>query len=399
MRLDENQKRVFNEFRLQKRASKADVSLRVKLSHPAVTQIVRRLCQLGYLQEDEEKRKGPRGQPATIYSISDKNIFVGIHVGRRRLEFVAVEITGNVLESVTMPIGFLQKEKLKALSQQELDTFLKSEHLQGRHIVGLGISTPYFWEGWQPIFQPDNTVDTPWGSDLVTSLFDIPCVEGLTVENDGSSAALGELTFGTGAIHKDFLYVNIGTLIGGGLVIDGTLRTGTHGNTAALAPFPVSRSGLPNAQNSGQPFEQLLSRASLYSLIEHANKNGLDLDLAGLESITCTETNKCLDEWIEDCSQALAQCFIGIWSLIDIEAIVLDGALPKSVLNRIIDTTLMHVNSFNIEGIITCDVKLGELGSMAQSIGAACLPVLKILGPPPIKPMGRRQNIPTVAAK
>ena len=56
MRLDENQKRVFNEFRLNKRASKADVSLKVNLTHPAVTQIVRKLCESGYLKEDEEKR-------------------------------------------------------------------------------------------------------------------------------------------------------------------------------------------------------------------------------------------------------------------------------------------------------------------------------------------------------
>ncbi|MDC1227907.1 sugar ABC transporter substrate-binding protein, partial [Oceanospirillaceae bacterium] len=95
-----------------------------------------------------EKRKGPRGQPATIYSISDKNIFVGIHVGRSRFEFVAVELTGNILKSVSVAVGFLQQEKLKSLSQQELDHFLAAEELSGRHIVGVGISTPYFWEGW-----------------------------------------------------------------------------------------------------------------------------------------------------------------------------------------------------------------------------------------------------------
>ena len=242
MRLDENQKRVFNEFRLNKRASKADVSLKVNLTHPAVTQIVRKLCKSGYLKEDEEKRKGPRGQPATIYSISDKNIFVGIHVGRSRFEFVAVELTGNILKSVSVAVGFLQQEKLKSLSQQELDHFLAAEELSGRHIVGVGISTPYFWEGWQSLLPPNNVIDQSWSSDLVTSLFKVPDVDSLIVENDGSSAALGELTFGTGAIHKDFLYVNIGTLIGGGVVIDGTLRTGTHGNSAALAPFPVAQS-------------------------------------------------------------------------------------------------------------------------------------------------------------
>ena len=383
MRLDENQKRVFNEFRLNKRASKADVSLKVNLTHPAVTQIVRKLCESGYLKEDEEKRKGPRGQPATIYSISDKNIFVGIHVGRSRFEFVAVELTGNILKSVSVAVGFLQQEKLKSLSQQELDRFLAAEELSERHIVGVGISTPYFWEGWQSLLPPNNVIDQSWSSDLVTSLFKVPDVDSLIVENDGSSAALGELTFGTGAIHKDFLYVNIGTLIGGGLVIDGTLRTGTHGNSAALAPFPVSQSHLSTAQSSGRPFEPLLRRASLYSLTEHANRQGLNLDIASLDTITCAATIQCVDEWIEDCSSALAQFLIGVWSLIDIESIVLDGALPKVVLHKIVDSTLSHVQSFHTEGSITCDVKLGELGSMAQSIGAACLPMLSMLGRPP----------------
>jgi hypothetical protein len=59
--------------------------------------------------------------------------------------------------------------------------------------------------------------------------------------------------------------------------------------------------------------------------------------------------------------------------------------LPKPVLHRIINRTLHHVQDFHTEGIITCDVKLGELGSLAQSIGAACLPMLSILGRPPTK--------------
>jgi len=389
MRLDENQKRVFNEFRPQRKVSKSEVARRVNLTHPAVTQIVRKLCEMGYLQEEKEKSKGPRGQPATLYSISVKNVFVGIHVGRTRLEFVAIELTGNVLTSAAKSVGFLQKEKLKASSQFELDAFLASEQLKGRHIVGVGISTPYFWEGWQSILPPKNTIDRTWNSDIVTSLFDIPDVEDLTIENDGSAAALGELTFGTGSSHKDFLYVNIGTFIGGGLVIDGTLRTGAHGNTAALAPFPVTQSQLSNAHVTGRPFGQLLKRASLFSLKEYATSKGLELDLSALNSLESAETSKCLDEWIEDCASALAQCFIGVWSLIDIEAIVLDGLLPKPVLQRIIDATLNHIQGFQTEGVITCDVKLGELGSMAQSIGAACLPVLSILGPPPINQVNK----------
>ena len=383
--LEPNQRNVLNVFRQQKAASKSEVIKRVNLTHPAVTQIVSKLCDMGYLVEIKGKRKGARGQPATIYSISAKNIFVGIHVGRTRLQFVAIDVAGNVLKSVTKPVGFLQQKKLKSTSRLELDCFLAAEELEGRHIVGIGICTPFFWEGWQSILPPNTTNDQNWNSDIVTSLFDLPDVENVTIENDGSAAALGELTFGTGSSHSDFLYVNIGTFIGGGLVIDGTLRTGAHGNTAALAPFPVAKSQLSSSQVKGRPFGHLLSRGSLFSLKDYASSKGLQLDLSELDSINSADTTRCLDEWIEDCSSALAQCFIGVWSLIDIEAIVLDGSLPKPVLRKIIDATLRYIQEFQTEGIITCDVKPGELGSMAQCIGAACLPVLSILGPPPTK--------------
>jgi predicted NBD/HSP70 family sugar kinase len=320
-----------------------------------------------------------------IFSISPKNIFVGIHVGRHRLEFVALGLTGNVLASLTKNIGFLQKQALKASSQQELDNFLSAEPLQSRHIVGIGISTPYFWEGWQSILPPTSKADQTWNSDIVISLFTFADDVEVTVENDGSSAALGELTFGTGASYKDFIYVNIGTLIGGGLVIDGTIRTGARGNTGAIGPFPVSHSTLSSSQDSARPFEHLLSRASLYALHKHAKHRGLEIELSTMDALWCEESIQVLNEWIEDCSAALAQFFIGAWSLIELEAIILDGALPRPVLNRIIDATQAHIQLYQTEGVITCDVKLGKLGSTARSIGAACLPVYRVLGPPPIK--------------
>ena len=284
--------------------------------------------------------------------------------------------------------GFLQKEVLTSRSQQELDRFLTVAPIKDRNIVGVGISTPYFWEGWQNILKTKNIFDQEWNSEIVTELFKVPNVKNVIVENDGSSAALGEKTFGAGVEYKDFLYVNIGTFIGGGLVIDGTLRTGAHGNTAALAPFPISYSTNPSSEDSARPFEQLLSRASLNSLEEYAQRNNYQLDFANFDSNEYMEDINYLEDWIKDCSSALAQFFIGVWSIIDIESIILDGALPKPVLQKIIDTTQSHVRDFQIEGIIPSDVKQGEHGLLAQSIGAACLPILSILGPPPIGRIG-----------
>lgn len=383
--LDENKLKVLNAFRLLGRASKAEVARRVDLTHPAVSQIVMYLCSAGYLEEDAQKRKGQRGQPATTYSLSDRNLFVGIHVGRRRFEIVAIGLNGKVLASVKLDIGFLHKNELVKQGRPELDRFLSDPVIAKRRIVGIGISTPHFWEGWYEMLQLEASADRKWNFDQVTDLFDFPEDVPVLVENDGSSAALGELTFGSGANHRDFLYVHIGTFIGGGLVIDGTLRTGAYGNTAILGPFPVNRSTLKGARISSRPFEPLLGRASIQALIEHAERAGAEVEFVRGEAQVAAQSNAFVEEWIDDCSAALAQFFIGVWSLIDVDAIVLDGALPRDVLQRIVDCTESKIRDLRIEGIFPSSIILGELGPMAQSIGAACLPVLRYLGPPPME--------------
>lgn len=385
MSLDDNQKRVLAVYRAVHRASKADVARAVGLTHPAVAQIINRLCELGYLTEEEEKRKGRRGQPASIYTLSDHNIFLGIHVGRRRIDFVALDLAGRRIASWSDATGFLQRDKLRRMARDQLNAFLAREEVASRSLMGIGISTPYFWEGWRTVLNDQDEADKTWDSDMVVSLFDIPEGIEVFVENDGSAAALGELTFGSGAAHQDFLYVNIGTFIGGGLIIDGTLRTGAHGNSAALGPFPVGPSRLAGAPKSPRPFDELLRRSSVNSLQEHARRQGRDLDLAQLDRLSDPADIACVTEWVEDCAQALATFFIGVWSLIDIEAIILSGPLPPTIMAQVIATAEREVKAYAIEGVIPCDIKLGTLGRDAHCVGAACLPVLRDLGPPMVR--------------
>lgn len=58
-------------------------------------------------------------------------------------------------------------------------------------------------------------------------------------ENDGNAGALAELLNGVGVGLESYLYLHIGTFIGGGLVLRGQLEEGRHGNAAAIASMPL----------------------------------------------------------------------------------------------------------------------------------------------------------------
>jgi predicted NBD/HSP70 family sugar kinase len=379
--LNHNQKTVLNVFRWWEETSKAEVVRLIGLSHPAVTHIVEKLISFGYLEKVNKKRRGDRGQPASLYQLSNRTLFVGIHLGRNKLEFVALGLDGRVHASKRILVGFFQKDKLESISRSELNQFLTSSDIDKNLIAGFGISTPFFWEGWQDKVSFPNLTDPNWNSNIVIDLFDLPNDLPVFVENDGSAAALGELTFGAGKELTDFVYINIGTFVGGGVVIDGTLRTGVNGNTGAIGTFPVSHSELSGNKSDNRPFESVLGRASLNTLFELAKKNNSDLSPENYEERLSNDPPDFALEWIEDSSKALAQLFIGIWSLIDVEALILDGALPKNVLIELIDITRKEVDSLAIEGIFVSQILPGKLGSWRSAIGAGSLPILRLLGP------------------
>jgi glucokinase len=65
----------------------------------------------------------------------------------------------------------------------------------------------------------------------------------VVVDNDANAAALGEALFGAGRGQRHVLYVNLGTGIGGGLVLNGALYHGAHGLAGEIGHVTVDPDG------------------------------------------------------------------------------------------------------------------------------------------------------------
>ena len=65
----------------------------------------------------------------------------------------------------------------------------------------------------------------------------------VVVENDGTAAALGEYTFGSGRGTRHMLYVTVSTGVGGGVVVDGELYHGASGAAGEVGHVTVDPSG------------------------------------------------------------------------------------------------------------------------------------------------------------
>ena len=63
------------------------------------------------------------------------------------------------------------------------------------------------------------------------------------MENDASAAALGEYCFGCEPEIRNLIYVSVGTGIGGGIIIDGQLYTGSSGAAGELGHMTIDING------------------------------------------------------------------------------------------------------------------------------------------------------------
>jgi glucokinase len=83
-------------------------------------------------------------------------------------------------------------------------------------------------------------VDVPFGDELADRLGTAVCVE-----NDVNAAALG--AWHAMSLQGSVAYLNLGTGLAAGLVLDGQLRRGAHGAAGEIGHVPVDPSGVPCA--------------------------------------------------------------------------------------------------------------------------------------------------------
>lgn len=372
---EHNERVILTALRRMGEASKADLARRVNLTQNAAGQIVKGLEQQRLVRA-AGKRTGARGQPATLMSLDPDGAYaIGIEIGRLSSDSVLMDFSGRVLAArhgkrkLPMPGDVLSTVLADVAA-------LRAALPRGarRRLSGVGVAVPFNLGSWRRELDIPDDVCAAWnGFDLAGRLraaLDLP----VFLENDGTAVAVAELFNGLGRELDDFAVLFVGAALGGGLVLDGAYRSGATGNAGdvGLLPVPPSRlSSAPRPARGGGDI--LLNRASLNALLRH-----LDLprttDEAELDRQMASRPGP-LAEWLEDCADALAGPVLAIGSLLDLQAVVLDGNLPRPVMQRLLDRLRTLLAERAPEARTPPRLRLGTVGRQAPALGAATLPL------------------------
>ena len=235
-------------------------------------------------------------------------------------------------------------------------------------LTGLGIAAPFELWNWEDEIGAPRTVLDQWRSFDVRGEIERICRWPVFFCNDATAACGAELFLGNRAHYLDFLYLFIGSFVGGGVVLNGSLYPGRTGNAGALGSMPIGG-------RSGEA-EQLIRSASIYELEHRLRASGRDPAILWRSPDDWGELGAPLDAWIDAAAASLAHAVVAAISVIDFEAVVIDGAFPASVRARLVEATRAKAEVFDHQGLSPVTLVEGTIGSGARAIGGACLPFL-----------------------
>ena len=272
-----NERVVLQAIRLQGSCPKAEIARLTHLTAQTVQIIIARL------EADELVRKlapvrGKVGQPSVPMALNPDGAFsIGVKIGRRSMDMLLVDFTGQVRERLSLDYPFPDPDTLFieiGTRLRQLRKALKPALRERLH--GIGVAAPLSLGGWNELLGIAPELAAKWhGIDMRERMAALGATAGLPVEfvKDTAAACVAELVAGRGRSIRSFLYVFVDTFIGGGLVLDSHLSGGVTGNAGAVGSLPM---GLGN--RAARPPEQLLNIASLWNLEALYAKAGVDVN-------------------------------------------------------------------------------------------------------------------------
>jgi predicted NBD/HSP70 family sugar kinase len=229
---DLNERTVLEAIRAAPPISRAEVSRRVGISKPTVSQALQSLLAAGLVRETERSGHGPSYGATFFEPVPEAAFVLGLDLGARFVRGAVCDVGGEIrarqdveLSSRTAAASL---DAIESLSRSLLEAADAAPELVDS--VVLGVPGAVDTAGRISLAENVTGLEGEAFRDELAARVELP----VTVENDINLAALGERWRGIARGVDDFVFLSIGTGLGAGLVLRGELHRGHNGAAGEL---------------------------------------------------------------------------------------------------------------------------------------------------------------------
>ena len=307
-----------------------------------------------------------------------KEYCFGIDVGGTTVKCGLFSVKGDILDKWEIPTR-TENNGVNILPDvaAAIDAKIQEKGIARDTIAGVGVGIP------GPVNEDGAVicaVNLHWG--YVELEKELEKLTGLTVKagNDANVAALGEMWKGGGAGYHNVVMVTLGTGVGGGIIVNGKIVTGTHGAGGEIGHIHVEDDETLSCNCGNQGC--LEQYASATGVVRLANRMLEATDKASVlrnEEVTAKavfDAVKAGDELAMEVAEKFGK-YLGtalavIAGVVDPEVFVIGGGVSKAG-KILLDYVEKYYKKFVFQGSRDCAFALAELGNDAGICGAAKL--------------------------
>lgn len=370
--------------------SRVELAELTGLTQATISTVVRTLIAEGLVIETG-RGESTGGKPRMRLEINPASrLGIGVHLSQENITYIVANLAGTIVGRLRVA-GAGTQSPIAVIGRMasDIDALIESLGLERSTIVGIGLATP------GPIDREEGTIKR---APSLSGWTDFPVRRALATatgfacefDNDATAAAIGEYWLGATEGYAIYASVYMGTGIGAGIVMDGTIYRGISSNVGELGHVSVDLNGeLCSCGNHG--CVELYANPARVSrrAADAARRGELALPLTGdptedfaLISAAATRGDAAALALIEDSADYLASAIVSMVNLFDLELIVLAGAAfaaAGSVYVRRISETLAA--RALVRDTHPIAVRASVNGHDAAAIGAATLVLQDRLSP------------------
>ena len=354
---------VLSLIRREGTLTRSDLIRMTELPGAAIFRVTEDLVRRGLLELGESVAQGPGKPSHSVRLRADALATVGLSVMTDFAEAVLLDFNGAVravrelsVEGMGLDAVF---DKLHLFIEEEVS----AAGLAAEAICGLGVGLAGYFAGGGSRMNPAAPLEDWALKDLRAIASDKTGLD-VEIENIANASAVGEQLLGVGRWANSFAYINVSHGLGSGLILNGELYRGRHGNAGEVASLLDLLGHLP------VPNLETLRAALTREGIQTTGISDLVTryrdDWPGIASWV---------EWAAPSFSVLASVFR---QTLDCDAVVFGGRLPRELAERIVASVRWPDEATSPRRNIRLQLpKLvaAEVTARAAAVGAATIPL------------------------
>lgn len=299
--------------------TQAALTRQMDLTQPTVSRLVSGLATKGLVSLGERTAHG-RGQPsAKVSLVPDYAYSLGVSLLGDAVSMDVMNFAGEVVWRGSSAMPNMGRPAVLRQLGAFRDRMLQQTGIAPKRIFAAGVGVSAFFVGEERLMNPPHLLDD-WAlvdiAPIIEDALQVPVV----ADNDGNVACIGEQMTGVGKRFRTFAYFQITNGFGGGVIIEGQPWRGAFGNAGEFAALwqavGIEHPNLERLRvilrDHGVGFD------SVAEMIRE-----FELGLPGVEA------------WLNEAAFAYSLAATAASAVIDCEAIVLGGRIPRPLAERL----------------------------------------------------------------